>query len=81
VILHLITSTSSTSTSTSTCSVANVRFNVAKTLQQIAAILPSTSKQAQDAQVRPVIEKLNTDSDFDVRYYASEAAMELGAKS
>jgi len=28
-----------------------------------------------------VIEKLNTDSDFDVRYYASEAAMELGAKS
>ena len=27
------------------------------------------------AQVRPVIEKLNTDSDFDVRYYASEAAM------
>jgi len=64
-----------------TDSVANVRFNVAKTLQQIAAILPSTSKQAQDAQVRPVIEKLNTDSDFDVRYYASEAAMELGAKS
>jgi len=58
-----------------TDSVANVRFNVAKTLQQIAAILPSTSKQAQDAQVRPVIEKLNTDSDFDVRYYASEAAM------
>ena len=26
-------------------------------------------------QVRPCIEKLNNDSDFDVRYYASEAAM------
>ena len=25
--------------------------------------------------MRPCIEKLNTDSDFDVRYYASEAAM------
>ena len=27
------------------------------------------------AQVKPCIEKLNNDSDFDVRYYASEAAM------
>ena len=27
------------------------------------------------AQVKPTIDKLNTDSDFDVRYYASEAAM------
>ena len=25
--------------------------------------------------MRPCIEKLNADSDFDVRYYASEAAM------
>jgi hypothetical protein len=32
------------------------------------------------AQVKPCIEKLNNDSDFDVRYYASEAAMgEYGA--
>merc|ERR1719362_2701236 len=55
-----------------TDSVANVRFNVAKTLQQIATILPGPIKQSQ---VRPVIDKLNTDSDFDVRYYASEAAL------
>ena len=72
-----------------TDSVANVRFNVAKTLQQIAQILPSPIKQSQVIfmcvielineqclpQVRPVIDKLNTDSDFDVRYYASEAAL------
>ena len=48
------------------------RFNVAKTLQHIATILPNTTTQTQ---VRPCIEKLNNDSDFDVRYYASEAAM------
>merc|ERR1739840_43710 len=53
-------------------SVANVRFNVAKTLQQISTVVPAAALQAQ---VRPCIEKLNNDSDFDVRYYASEAAM------
>ena len=31
--------------------------------------------QDTQAQVRPCIEKLNNDSDVDVRYYASEAAM------
>ena len=53
-------------------SVANVRFNVAKTLQQISAVVPASALQSQ---VRPCIGKLNNDSDFDVRYYASEAAM------
>ena len=53
-------------------SVANVRFNVAKTLSQISTVVPAAALQAQ---VRPCIEKLNNDSDFDVRYYASEAAM------
>ena len=53
-------------------SVANVRFNVAKTLQQISTVVPAAALQSQ---VRPCIEKLNNDSDFDVRYYASEAAM------
>jgi len=55
-----------------TDSVANVRFNVAKTLQHITGVLPSS---AQQAQVKPCLDKLNNDSDFDVRYYASEAAM------
>jgi serine/threonine-protein phosphatase 2A regulatory subunit A len=55
--------------------VANVRFNVAKTLQHIASIMPAATMQDTQAQVRPCIEKLNNDSDVDVRYYASEAAM------
>ena len=50
----------------------HIRFNVAKTLQHIIAVLPSS---AQQAQVKPCLDKLNNDSDFDVRYYASEAAM------
>ena len=60
---------------------------MAKTLQHIASILPNTTTQVMmlkfpfililyiKTQVRPCIEKLNNDSDFDVRYYASEAAM------
>merc|ERR550519_1838186 len=52
--------------------VANVRFNVAKTLQTIMPQLPASAMQSQ---VKPTIEKLNGDSDFDVRYYASEAAL------
>jgi serine/threonine-protein phosphatase 2A regulatory subunit A len=54
--------------------VANVRFNVAKTLQRISPHLPSSAMQSQ---VKPAIDKLNADADFDVRYYASEAALGL----
>ena len=73
-------------------SVANVRFNVAKTILSISKVLPAAAIQVDgrreqiffcasnnifpfQSQVRPCIEKLNTDSDFDVRYYASEASM------
>jgi len=55
-----------------TDSVANVRFNVAKTLHHIISVLPSSTNQGQ---VKPCLDKLNNDSDFDVRYYASEAAL------
>ncbi|KAL1481901.1 hypothetical protein MTO96_015217 [Rhipicephalus appendiculatus] len=51
-------------------SVANVRFNVAKTLQRIAPLLDTPTLQGQ---VKPCLEKLNTDPDVDVRYFASEA--------
>ncbi|KAH7952126.1 hypothetical protein HPB52_018945 [Rhipicephalus sanguineus] len=51
-------------------SVANVRFNVAKTLQRIAPLLDPPTLQGQ---VKPCLEKLNTDPDVDVRYFASEA--------
>ncbi len=51
--------------------VANVRFNVAKTLSVVG---PKLATSAMQAQVKPALLKLNEDSDFDVRYYASEAA-------
>lgn len=50
--------------------VANVRFNVAKTLQRIGPYLEPSAVQAQ---VKPVLDKLNTDTDVDVKYFASEA--------
>lgn len=52
-------------------SVANVRFNVAKTLTIVGPKLNAASMQSQ---VKPTITKLNEDTDFDVRFYASEAA-------
>jgi serine/threonine-protein phosphatase 2A regulatory subunit A len=50
--------------------VANVRFNVAKTLQKISPFLDSALI---DAEVKPILDQLNTDSDVDVKYFASEA--------
>lgn len=50
--------------------VANVRFNVAKTLQRIGPYLEPTALQSQ---VKPILDKLNTDTDVDVKYFASEA--------
>ncbi|KAK0181445.1 hypothetical protein PV327_003732 [Microctonus hyperodae] len=56
--------------------VANVRFNVAKTLQRIGPFLEPNAVQAQ---VKPVLDKLNTDSDVDVKYFASEAIAGIAA--
>uniref|UniRef100_A0A671WH88 Protein phosphatase 2, regulatory subunit A, beta b n=1 Tax=Sparus aurata TaxID=8175 RepID=A0A671WH88_SPAAU len=50
--------------------VANVRFNVAKSLQKIGPVLDSNALQAE---VKPVLEKLATDTDMDVKYFAQEA--------
>ncbi|XP_063222755.1 serine/threonine-protein phosphatase 2A 65 kDa regulatory subunit A alpha isoform isoform X4 [Bacillus rossius redtenbacheri] len=50
--------------------VANVRFNVAKTLQKIAPVLDQNSIQMK---VKPTLEKLHSDVDVDVKYFASEA--------
>ncbi|CRL01713.1 CLUMA_CG014929, isoform A [Clunio marinus] len=50
--------------------VANVRFNVAKTLQKISPFLDQATI---DAEVKPILEQLNTDADVDVKYFASEA--------
>uniref|UniRef100_A0A669B9S6 Protein phosphatase 2, regulatory subunit A, beta a n=1 Tax=Oreochromis niloticus TaxID=8128 RepID=A0A669B9S6_ORENI len=50
--------------------VANVRFNVAKSLQKIGPILDSNALQTE---VKPVLEKLASDTDMDVKYFAQEA--------
>ena len=49
-----------------------MRFNVAKTLSIVG---PRLNTGVMVAQVKPCINKLNEDSDFDVRFFASEAAM------
>lgn len=50
--------------------VANVRFNVAKTLQKIT---PFLDPSVVDSQVKPALDKLNGDTDVDVKHFASEA--------
>ena len=50
--------------------VANVRFNVAKSLQEIGSILDNSTLQTK---VKPILEKLTQDQDMDVKYFAQEA--------
>ncbi|XP_060036076.1 serine/threonine-protein phosphatase 2A 65 kDa regulatory subunit A beta isoform isoform X9 [Erinaceus europaeus] len=50
--------------------VANVRFNVAKSLQKIGPILDTDALQEE---VKPVLQKLGQDEDMDVKYFAQEA--------
>lgn len=56
--------------------VANVRFNVAKTLQKIS---PFLDVAVIDSQVKPTLEKLNADTDVDVKHFASEAIAGIAA--
>lgn len=60
-----------------TDTVANVRFNVAKTLQKISPYLESA---AIDSQVKPTLEQLNGDTDVDVKHFASEAIAGIAGK-
>lgn len=57
--------------------VANVRFNVAKTLQKISPYLEAT---AIETQVKPALEQLNADPDVDVKHFASEAIAGIAGK-
>ncbi|XP_053462044.1 serine/threonine-protein phosphatase 2A 65 kDa regulatory subunit A alpha isoform-like [Nycticebus coucang] len=50
--------------------VANVHFNVAKSLQKIGPILVNSTLQSE---VKPILEKLTQDQDVDVKYLAQEA--------
>ncbi|XP_078593601.1 serine/threonine-protein phosphatase 2A 65 kDa regulatory subunit A beta isoform-like isoform X2 [Branchiostoma floridae x Branchiostoma japonicum] len=50
--------------------VPNVRFNVAKTIQKIGSQFDATTI---NNQCKPCLEKLQSDQDYDVKYYAQEA--------
>ncbi|XP_062912707.1 serine/threonine-protein phosphatase 2A 65 kDa regulatory subunit A alpha isoform-like isoform X3 [Mobula hypostoma] len=54
--------------------VANVRFNVAKTLQMIG---PTLDKNTLQNDVKMVLDKLWRDQDIDVKYFAQEALIVL----
>ena len=54
------------------------RFNVAKTLTLVGPKLPSA---VMNSQVKPVLTKLNEDTDFDVRFFASEADQAIACAS
>ncbi|XP_046554169.1 serine/threonine-protein phosphatase 2A 65 kDa regulatory subunit A alpha isoform-like isoform X1 [Haliotis rubra] len=58
--------------------VANVRFNVAKTLQKLGPLFDQSTCQQQ---IKPCLDKLKSDSDIDVQYFALEAldALKLSA--
>lgn len=51
--------------------VANVRFNVAKTLELLMAQV--SDKSVVSAQIVPVLSTLNEDPDRDVKYFAQKA--------
>lgn len=57
--------------------VANVRFNVAKTLQKISTYLEAS---AIETQVKPALEQLNADTDVDVKHFASEAIVGIAGE-
>ncbi|ODM95971.1 Serine/threonine-protein phosphatase 2A 65 kDa regulatory subunit A alpha isoform [Orchesella cincta] len=57
--------------------VANVRLNVAKTIQKMGSVLDRTVL----VRLSPLLEALEEDSDDDVRYFANEATNGLGFKN
>ncbi|KAH8246983.1 hypothetical protein KR032_006112, partial [Drosophila birchii] len=57
-------------------SIANVRFNVAKTLLKISSHLPARVIQEK---VKPILDKLKADTDADVKYFAAQAIAGIAA--
>lgn len=58
--------------------VANVRFNVAKTLSKVSPFLDQATTESE---IKPILEQLNTDSDVDVKYFAAEAISTIAASA
>jgi len=55
--------------------VANIRFNVAKTLEKL---LPHVTKGVFQAQIKTVLETMKRDADRDVKYFAGRALAQAG---
>ncbi|KAI8344676.1 armadillo-type protein [Chlamydoabsidia padenii] len=57
--------------------IPNVRFNVAKSLEVLAPILRTSpaTETLTTSQVKPALEKLNSDTDMDVRWFAEKALL------
>jgi serine/threonine-protein phosphatase 2A regulatory subunit A len=56
--------------------IPNIRFNVAKSLETLAATLSATGAEGQqiaEKQIVPAVESLKNDNDADVRYFANRA--------
>jgi serine/threonine-protein phosphatase 2A regulatory subunit A len=56
--------------------IPNVRFNVARTLEQVAPLIDAS---VVDTQFRPVLMKLVNDTDRDVKFYAKKALLSIDA--
>ena len=53
--------------------IPNIRFNVAKALERMIPSLKVANRQTIEAHIKPALEKLATDMDQDVRYFAQRA--------
>lgn len=58
--------------------VANVRFNVAKSLEKIGLLIDGASITAE---VKPTLQRLSHDADVDVQYFAQRALQVLSWSS
>ena len=61
--------------------IPNIRFNVAKSLEVLAATFGNTpeSKQLIRQKVLPILEAQKNDQDADVRYFATKALQQVRA--
>ena len=54
--------------------IPNIRFNVAKSLEQVIVILKKQTQNALvDEAVKPVLNKMKEDSDIDVKFFSLRA--------
>lgn len=57
--------------------IPNVRFNVAKSLEVLTPILKDDpiTQSLMESKVKPALEKLQSDADMDVRWFADKALL------